>query len=569
VLLPLNLKMNVMMKRFFAFFVMFFAVAMLNVGCDKDIINIVDPSNSGGNADEDISNIDFGVSVEVLFSTSGAATVTGTNDDFSVTVNGNDVTIVYSGGSTVMYTLSGTTTDGYFKLYSAHKQGITLNNVSITNKNGAAVNVQGTPADPNGGQCTYVVVSGSNTLADGSSYTDTPSSEDEKAVVFGEGQLVFCGDGSLTVTATGNNGVASDDYLHIMSAPTIHVTSSAGHGLRAKDYILVDGGTIDVNVSANTKKGLSSDGFVWINSGAMTITVTGGAAYDTEDGAYSGTAGIKADGYFRMEGGSVTVTNSGTGGKGISSDGAGYFYGGAVDVTTTGNNYTSGDISSKAIKFDGNLIFAGGNVTVSCSAHEGIESKGSITISDGTVYSYSAKDDAINSAGDFTISGGYVCGHATSNDGLDANGNFYIKGGLVYAIGSKQPEVAIDANTEGGKRLYVQGGTIIAIGGLENNSSLTQSCYSASSWSSNTWYALTVGSNTYAFKTPSNGGTTLVVSGASTPSLKSSVTVSGGNTIFNGTLTMDGTVSGGSSVSLSSYTGGNGGGGHGPGPGGW
>lgn len=562
--------MNVMMKRFFAFFVMFFAVAMLNVGCEKDMITIVEPSNSSGNADDDISNVDFGLSVDVVFSTSGKATVSGTNDDFSVTVNGNDVTIVYSGDSTVMYTLSGTTTDGFFKLYSSHKQGITLYNVSITNKNGAAINIQGAPTDPNSGKCTYVVVSGSNTLADGSSYTDTPSSEDEKAVVFGEGQLVFCGDGSLTVTATGNNGIASDDYLHFMSEPTISVTSSAGHGLRAKDYILVDGGVMDVNVSANTKKGLSSDGYVWINNGVVNVKVTGGAAYDNEKGEYTGTSGIKVDSYFRMEGGSVTVTNSGAGGKGISGDGAGYFNGGTVNVTTTGSSYTSGDISSKAIKFDGNLVFAGCNVAVSCSANEGIESKGSITISGGTVYSYSAKDDAINSAGDFTISGGYVCGHATSNDGLDANGNFYIKGGLVYAIGSKQPEVAIDANTEGGKRLYVQGGTIIAIGGLENNSSLTQSCYSASSWSSNTWYALTVGSNTYAFKTPSSGGTTMVVSGASTPSLKSGVTVSGGTTIFNGTLTLDGAVSGGSSVTLSSYTGGNGGGpGPGPGPGGW
>ena len=548
-------------------------ITILNVSCEKDIINIVNPSGSSDNGNDNIDNTSFGVAVNVVFSTAGDATVSGINDDFDVKVNGNDVTIVYSGDTSVMYTLSGTTSDGFFKLYSYHKQGITLDNVNITNKNGAAINVQGSQSDPDKCKRTFIVLSGENSLADGASYTDTPANEDEKATLFSEGQLIFSGNGFLTVTATGKSGITSDDYLRFMSGPSITVNSSAGHGIRGQEYILVDGGTLEVNVSANMKKGLSSDGYIWINDGTINIKVTGSTAYDSEDKEYTGTAGIKADSYFRIDGGEVTITNSGTGGKGISCDGVGYFNGGTVNVTTTGSNFTSGDISAKAIKFDGDLVFAGSNVTVSCSAHEGIESKGSITISDGIVYSYSAKDDAINSAGDFTISGGYVCGHAVKNDGLDANGNFYIKGGLVYAIGSSSPEVAIDANTEGGYKLYVQGGTIIAIGGLENNSSLAQSCYSTSSWSKNTWYALSVGTNTYAFKTPSSGGSTLVVSGASTPTLQSGVTVSNGTSLFNGTLTLNGTVSGGSNVSLSSYTGGNGGGGGpgggGGGPGGW
>ena len=123
------------------------------------------------------------------------------------------------------------------------------------------------------------------------------------------------------------------------------------------------------------------------------------------------------------------------------------------------------------------------------------------------------------------------------------------------------------------KKLYVTGGTIIAIGGLENSAQLSQSCYQASSWSKNTWYAMTVGSETIAFKTPSSGGTTLVVSGASQPSLKSGVTVSSGTEIFDGMAYTGATVSDGSAVNLSSYTGGNGGPGGGPGgpsgPGGW
>ena len=549
------------MKRLWLILLALLWMTVMFVGCEKDNIIWIDPSGSGG---EDITDVDYSMTVDVVFSTSGNATVSGTNDDFSVTINGNDVTIVYSGDSIVMYALSGSSNDGFFKLYSSNTQVLTFKNLNLTHQNGAAINIQGPVSEPKEGAMTHVLVQGSNTLADGSSYTVTPANEDEKAAFFSEGSLVFSGSGILTVNATGKSGIISDEFVYFKSSPTVKVNSSAGHGIRGRDYIVVAGGTLDVSVSANMRKGISSDGFVQIDGGNTTILVTGDAAYDNDESAYSGTAGIMADVYFKMNGGVLNITNTGTGGKGINCGGAGYFNGGTVTATTTGGDYTAGDISAKGFKFDGNLEFSGSTVIVNCSHNEGIESKGSITISDGVVYSYSANDDAINSGSTFTINGGYVCAYAPNNDGMDANGDFYITGGVVYAIGSTSPEVAIDANSEEGYKLYVQGGTLVAIGGLERGSSLTQNCYSASSWTPNTWYALKVGSETYAFKTPASGGTPLVVSGSPTPTLKSGVSVSGGNTLFNGMFVEDGSVSGGTAVSLSSYTGGNGGG-----PGGW
>lgn len=545
------------MKRFWFILLALLWTTVMLTGCEKDSIIWIDPTETGG---DDIADVDYSMTVDVVFSASGTATVSGTNDDFDVTINGNDVTIVYSGDSIVMYALSGSASDGFFKLYSSSTQGVTLNNLTLTHQSGAAINIQGPKSEPNDGSPTYLIVKGSNTLADGSSYTATPANEDEKAAVFSEGPLVFSGNGSLAVNATGKSGIISDEFVYFRSSPTIEVSSSAGHGIRGKDYVVITGGTLDVSVSADTKKGIGSDGYVQIDGGTTTIQVTGNAAYDNEESAYSGTAGIKADASFKMNGGVLTITNSGTGGKGINCDGAGYFNGGNATITVTGSDYTTGDISAKGIKTDGNLMFSGSTVTVNCTHNEGIESKGTITISDGVVYSYSASDDAINSGSTFTISGGYVYAYAPNNDGMDANGNFYITGGVVYAIGARTPEVAIDANTEEGYKLYVQGGTLVAIGGLERGSSLTQSCYSANSWTPNTWYSLKVGSETYAFKTPASGGTPLVVSGSSTPTLKSGVSVSGGNTLFNGMFVEDGTVSGGTTVSLSSYTGGNGGG---------
>lgn len=545
---------------------------------------IIIESRDSEESDDNIVNTTFDRTVYVTFSTGGAATVTGTTDAVKATVNGNGVTITNSGEEFVIYELSGTTADGFFKVYSDRKQAIILNGVNITNKKGAAINNQGKK------RC-FVVVRGSNSLTDGASYSGTPEDEDEKAAFFSEGELIFSGEGTLNVTAQGKAGITSDDYVRVMSSPSITVTSSAGHGIRGKEAVIVSNGTVSAKVTANMKKGFSSDSLVQFTGGETTITVSGNAAYDSDEKEYTGSACIKADRQFLMSGGTVTLTNSGTGGKGIKVGGSSdrvtlpvsEISGGTLTVTTTGANYTQGDVSSKGIKIgwavksgnkisscSGNLTVSGGVTKVISSKSEAIEVKGEITVTDGEVYALSSADDAINSGSTFTVSGGYLCGISTANDALDANGNFYIKGGVVFASGKSSPDLAIDANTEGGFKLYVQGGILFTMAGLENGATLSQSCYSSSSsLKKDTWYSLTVDKTTYAFKTPSTAYTPLVVSGASQPAVKSGVTVNGGTSRLGGMMIEGGSVSGGSNVSLSTYSGGNSGPGGNMGPGGW
>ena len=561
------------------------ALAVLAAGCSKDSIydnpwgggeqqqSSSDPQSSGVTGpttldfttdEEDLmANTSFGLTVSVVFSESGKATVSGTQGQ-AVTIDGNKVTIdnrnvVDSNGKgyKVKYELSGSTSNGYFKVYSDNKQALVLNGVSITNPSGAAINNQGKK------RC-FVVVNGENRLADGASYTQTPADEDEKAAFFSEGQLIFSGSGSLTVSAQGKAGITSDDYLLFLDAPSVKVNASAGHGLRGKDYIRVDGGTLEASVSAAGKKGMSSDSLVVFNGGMTTLQVSGGTVYDSEDKDYTAAAGVRADQVFIMNAGTLNVTSSGQGGKGISCDGPAYFQGGTVTLTVTGGNHS--EKSAKGVKIDGAIYISDGELTAKVSNHEAIESKSRIEISGGTVYAQS-KDDAINSAGILAVTGGQVCAYSTGNDGLDANGNCFIEGGVVYAVGSGSPEVAVDANSEGGYRLYVNGGVLFTLGGLESGAVLSQSCYQAS-WNRNTWYSLTADGTTYAFQTPSSGGTSLVVSATSEPEVKSGVSVSGGTVIFNGMAVLDGSVSGGSTVSLSTYSGGTGMGGPGSGPGG-
>ena len=484
-----------------------------------------------------------------------------TENGVEVTVNGGHITANHSSTKNICYVLSGTTTNGSFTVVGDKKYEVKLNNVNITNPDSAALNLL------SGKRAYIMLVDGtSNTLSDGTGGS-------QKGALYCKGKLLFNGSGKLSVTGNTNNAIHSADYIVFRKGNNIYANSTANHGIKANDGIFINGGIINVEVSAEAAKGINCESNIIVNGGRTTVITTGGGTYDTEDNEAKGAACIKADSAFTINAGELWLKSTGSGGKGINVDTEANFTGGNVYIVTEGGQYKSNNDTSspKGIKADGNINISGGAIWVRTNGYngEGIETKSTMNISGGEVAVY-AYDDAINSKGDMTITGGYVYAQGKNNDGLDANGNIYIKGGLIYAICSGSPEVAIDANTEGGKKLYLTGGTVVAVGGLENGSSLSQACYQASSWSKNTWYTMTYDSNTFSFKTPSSGGSGLVVSSAATPTLSSGTTISGGSSVFGGIGIMSGSVSNGTSVSLSSYTGGNGmGGGGGFGPGGW
>ena len=503
--------------------------------------------------DEDnLDNNSFDTQIDINLSNPTAKTEKGV----TITVNGGHIVANHGSEKGICYYVTGSTSNGSLTIVGDKKYEVILSGVDITNPDSAALNLLSKKR-------AFVMLDDgtTNKLTDGST-----SKSDHKGALYCKGKLLFNGSGALEVYGNYNNGIHSADYIIFNNGNNIYAKSTANHGIKANDGVFINGGILNVEVSAAAAKGINCESDITVNGGRTTVITTGNGTWDTEDLEAKGAACIKSDSTFTINGGELWLKSTGSGGKGIKADIDGYFNGGNTYIITTGSQYkyNNDTASPKGIKIDGDLNISDGRIWVRTSGTngEGIESKSTLTISGGEVASY-AYDDAINSKSHMTISGGYVFALGQHNDGIDANGNCYIKGGFVFASCSGSPEVAIDANTEGGYKLYVQGGTIVAVGGLENGSSLSQSCYQAS-WKSNTWYALTYGNNTFAFKTPSSGGSGLVVSAPYTPTLQSGVTVTGGTSYFGGLGNIGGTVSGGSTVSLSSYTGGNGMGG-GPG----
>lgn len=540
-----------------------------------------DPVTPEADAEDDLSATSFDRTVTITFSSTGNAVAEGDVNGI-VTVDGNHVTVNNTSAEKVKYILKGTSANGSFKLYSEKKQAIYLQNLNLANPSGAAINSQSKK------RC-FLVPEGVNTLSDGESAAyEATGAEDLKAVVFSEGQIILCGEGSLSIralNAAGKNGIASDDYIHILGSPILKVVagSGAGHGIRGKDYVRISGGSLEVITQADMKKAVVSDDYVLVEGGSTVITVSGGTAYDNEDAEYKGSAGIKADNYFAMTGGSVTITNTGDGGKGVHAGSYdfdavnhtvadSYITGGTLDITVSGKE--KNDVSAKGMKigwatkngtddhakvtaYAGNLFIGGGKVTVTAEGGEGIESKGDLVISGGEVTVSSKADDAVNCQAQMTIKGGYVYAFSSANDALDSNHDTVLSGGYVLAVSTcGGAELGIDANSEEGYKVYINSGaTVVAYGGIEKGYSAAQTVYSLSG-TGGAWNALSSSSGfIVAFKAPGSLSSFAV----SAPGLSGgykNVSVSG-ETCCGGALAVAG-ISGGTAVSLGNYTSGGG-----------
>lgn len=559
------------------------------------------------------------------------------------TVSGAHVSIAQSDdvAEEITYTLSGTSTDGEFYMSGSYKATVELNGLTLTNAtpvySGAAVHIQ------NGKRIKMKVVTGTtNTLVDaaggsqkGCLYIKGHAEFAQKGTLnitgnvkhgIKTGEYITLKNATINVLSAVGDGINCEQFFQ-MTSGAINIQGVGDDGIQCdvedaatgettdhededSGNVYIEDGTLTVNVTADAAKGVKCEGDMRISGGKVTITTSGGGVWDSTKLKTKASACLGSDGAMTISGGTLSLTSTGAGGKGLNVDGALTIKGGTTTISTSGNavvasstgtlsvvtssqqldRYESDYKSSpKGIKADGAITISDDAViyvTTTGAGGEGIESKTSITITGGQT-TVNASDDGINASyntstggsGDLTISGGYVFSRSTGNDGIDANGNCYIKGGLVYAIGTGGVEKSIDANTEQGKKLYITGGTIIAVGDLEGGSSISGgTCKYTTSWNAISWYALYNGDTLVAaFKTPTkssggggggwpgggNNSQKLIVYTSSTPTLQSGITVSEGTELFDGMANINGTINGGSSVSLSNYTS------SGGGPGGW
>ena len=297
----------------------------------------------------------------------------------TVNVVGADVSAVAALDllSEVRYTLTGKSTDGSFFMDGEFKARVELQNLELTNADGAAIDIA------NGKRIDVVLPTGTTSrLADGAGGL-------HKACFFVNGHPEFGGGGTLYLTGNSKHAFASDEYTRIKSSfGTLKVLKSVGDGMHIGQYFLQQGGFIDINNTkgdcvdvALTKTPTDlNNGQVMIEGGKLKMLVV---ADDTK--------GLKSDGAMTISGGEIEAGVAGLGTKGISAGGDLLIQQKTatptkINMVVTGSTYMPGDATlqskCRGIKGKGNLVFDGGNIQISSTG------KGSKAVSVDGVFTY-------------------------------------------------------------------------------------------------------------------------------------------------------------------------------------
>ena len=320
----------------------------------------------------------------------------------SAKVNGAHVAVSASESLTevVTYTLSGSSNNGSFYMEGYNDLALTLNGLTLHNPDSAAINIQ------DGKMIAVQLADGtSNSLSDGLTTVADDDSDGHKAPLYLDGHSSWTGSGSLILTGNVKHAYSSDEYtLFNAGLGTVTVNSAVGDGFHINQYfkmlggtvnittqgdgidvskkktdktdngvLTIAGGTLTVTTTGNATKGLKSESDMVVAGGVITVTTSGSAEYDASEADLSSNAAAKCDGTFTMNDGTMTLTSTGAGGKGINSTGAITINGGSLTVVTTGAVLEYGELDTKphAIKSDGIITLAGGNILSCASADNG------------------------------------------------------------------------------------------------------------------------------------------------------------------------------------------------------
>lgn len=367
-----------------------------------------------------------------------------------------------------------------------------LNNVHINSSNGPAIYVENAQD-----VVIYLEENSENYVTDGTSY-DLKDSEINGAI-YSKDDLIFEGEGTLTVTSNYEDAIVSKDDVIFHSGN--YIIQAKDDGIRGKDSVVIYDGVYQIIASGDGIKATNDTeddkGYIVIKNGEFNII-------STLDGIQSKTSLLIKNGNFNIEtgGGSNNASTSSNWGmwKGSTStekESAKALKAGSNIQIDNGNFVINS--SDDAIHSNGNILINNGSYTISSGddgihadnilqiengmidikkSYEGIEA--SQIILNGANISVVSSDDGINSSGGsdsssmnrpganqfasdgsmIEINGGTIYVNATG-DGIDSNGDIIMTGGTLIVNGpTDNGNGAIDKNGT----FTITGGTLVASG---------------------------------------------------------------------------------------------------------
>ena len=391
--------------------------------------------------------------VDIVYDGTSATVTAASNisDQLTIVVNGAHVNIVADATlqDSIIYNLSGSTSNGSFYMDGDYKCYVNLTDLTIHNPDSAAINIDN-------GKRIDVTLNGISTLTDATGGA-------QKACFFINGHAVIAGEGTLNITGNSKHAYFSDEYTRIASG-IITVLNSVSDGFHINQYLQIDGGTVTisttggdgidvgmtktttdshngefimnggslaVNTTGDAVKAIKSESIMTIAGGTITASTSGNATYDATTADLSSCAAIKCDSTFNMSDGSVYLMSTGMGGKGLNTDGSVNISGGTFTAVTTGDMYEySSTLDTKAggVKADGSITITGGTVRVAASKDEGRAFKGELGFftNGGYIMGIGGKSS--------TVSSGYTQKYKYLRNQVITGGMTYTAEGMSFDI---------------------------------------------------------------------------------------------------------------------------------------
>lgn len=312
-----------------------------------------------------------------------APSVTGV----TYTVDGANVSITSSTTKDeITYNVTGSSANGSLTITGQYKFTLALNGVSLASQSGAAIDIQC------GKRIALVLKEGTeNTLSDAANGAQkaclyskghleiegagTLNVTGKKSHAIGSKEYVQLKKttGTINIVSSANDGIHAGQYFQ-MSGGTVNIDSNtAGDGIQAEvtsdetdennGQVIIKGGTLNITVANQDAKAIKADSDIAISGGTFALNANGNGSRGIQTNGNmtigeednktailinaTGTKctlaeckedphncmGIKVDGNLTINGGSITVRNTGKKSKSIKVGGTYTKNGGTVDAT--------------------------------------------------------------------------------------------------------------------------------------------------------------------------------------------------------------------------------------------
>ena len=334
------------------------------------------------------STADTASNVTFTFTDSGVTAAGETDTGYEI--DGTALTITPSG----TYTVSGSCAGGSIKVKKG-TTGVTLvlDGLTLTSENTAAITCG------KSSEVTILVSNGTeNSLSDTEQNNDDNYPENENAenavIKCKDGSLVtLCGDGELTITANGKNG--------IKSGATTDEDGEASLTIR----------DLTLNIDAPVNDAINAEQLLNVESGTLTIDAADGAIHCDL------VLNIGADG---TDGPTIDITNCCEGLEGAELNVC------SGDITINASDDCLNAANSDLTDYDFTMSIFGGTIDACSSTGDGFDSNGDLTITGDTVIVWTANtadNEPLDADGTITVSGGTVLA-AGGSSGMGMGGGF-------------------------------------------------------------------------------------------------------------------------------------------------